>query len=1057
MRKIAFLFSILFFMGSMVINAQTRVITGKVTSAEDDSPIPGVSIVVQGTTLGTVTDIDGNYSVQVPQDAQTLVFSFVGMATQEVSIDNRNTINVKLELQTIGVDEVVVTAMGISRDRKQLGYASSSIGGEEFSESEVINPMNALQGKVAGVDISSAPGPGATQNVIIRGASSFGNNQPLYVVDGVPINNTQVRSGDNLNFNVDFGSGLNALNPNDIESMTVLKGAGATALYGSRAANGVILIQTKSGSNTGDKLKIAYDGSIAVLNVGRIPDRQDQFGQGWSGFHALDENGNWGPKYDGSIRPWGYIVNNSQLLKPYAFVESRIRDFYDFGISHKNAVSATGGNENTQYFMSVSHNSTDGVLPEDVDTYKRTTLSAKGSQKWNALTLSSSVNYSNENSKGVPSGQGNTTFRSLWEIPEDYSVVDMRDYNSQFYNLNNYFTPYGVNPYFSLFEHGGEQVRHKVYGKIEANLDITSTLRATYRFGGDLEHSNTESWQAKIDIPQEAPSYNAQKNQPGRYRIDKRNRYETNHDLFLNYDEFLTEMINLTALVGININERGQTRASGEILALDVPGFYNLANGTSDPVASQYKEKRRLWGAFTNIGFGYDDYLYLTATARNDWSSTLPLENNSYFYPTISASFILDEFAQKMGMNVSGIDFAKLRTSYGLAGNDAGVYNIYPVYQKGFLNNPGYPEVDDTEFPLNGINSWMISNQLGSPDLAPEITKEFEVGLEMNLFSNRLGFDFSYYNKLTEGLISLQPLDPSSGYTSIVSNIGDVRNKGVELLLYGSPIKTNSFAWTISTNYSKNNNKVEKLAEGEIFLGGFGGAGIVAIEGEELGLFKTQVTQTVEIDGVEHIVVDGNGMPVATPDEVVLKDKSINEDFRAGLTNTFAYKGLSLSATLDLRYGGYIYSYQKDYMHWTGSGPETVYNDRQPFVIPNSVRLVGEEYVENDIPVASTDLHTFYSAGGFEQTDAFFIDRSYLKLRNVILAYNLPKSVAQRIKMENVKLTFVADNILLWTPAENRYIDPETTTFGNDIAAKFGEFGANPTNQTYTFGLSFMF
>ena len=1056
MKKIAFFLSMLLFMGNLVVNAQTKTVSGAVTSSEDGTPIPGVSVSVKGTTLGTVTDTEGEFSLEVPEDAKVLVFSFVGMKTEEISISG-SVVNAALQSEVIGVEEVVVTALGISRERKSIGYASSSVNGEEIADAKVVNPMNALQGKVAGVDISSAPGPGATQNVIIRGASSFGNNQPLYVVDGVPIVNSQVTTGSSLNFNVDFGSGLNSVNPDDIENMTVLKGAAATALYGSRAANGVILITTKSGKDTNGKMQISYDGSVSMLRVGRIPERQDEFGQGWSGHHALDENGNWGPRYDGKDRVWGYVVDNSQQIKPFAYVDSRIRDFYDFGFSHKNALSVSGGNESTTYFVSGSYNDVDGVMPEDVDTYKRTTLATKGSHKWNRIKLSSSVNYSNEKTKAVPSGQGGSVFRSLWEIPEDYSVVDFKDYNNKFNNLNNYFTPYGVNPYFSLFENGSKQVRHKVYGKIQADVNITDDLLFTYRFGGDVEHTNSEAWVAKIDIPTDAPSYNDQKNNPGSYSEDKRTRYEINHDVILNYTKEINEKFNLNALAGVNFNKRGYSRTSGEVTALNVPGFYNLTNGLADPVASQYEEKRRLFGVFGNLEVGYNEYLYVTLTARNDWSSTLPLDNNSYFYPGVTGSLLLSEVAKKLDMNVNKIDFAKLRVAYGWTGNDAAPYVIYPVYEKGYIDNPGYPNVDDLTFPLNSINSWMISNQLGSPDLSPEITKEFETGLEMAFFKNRLGFDFSYYNRLTEDLISNQPLDPSSGYTSIVSNIGDVRNKGIEVLLFGSPVRTKNFEWRMSVNYSRNKNKVESLAEGEIFLGGYGGAGIVAIEGEKMGLFKTQVTQTVEIDGVEHIVVDGNGMPIATPDEVVLKDKSINEKYRAGLTNTFKYKNISLSATLDLRYGGYIYSYQKDYMHWTGSGPETVYNDRQPFVIPNSVRLVNGEYVENTIPVASTDLHTFYSAGGFDQTDNFFIDRSYLKLRDVVLSYDLPKSVANRLGFVKIKASLVASNILLWTPKENQYIDPETTTFGNDISAKFGEFGANPTNQSYTFGLSLMF
>ena len=1054
MKKIALLLAI-FAIGLQSVFAQTSEISGTVTSADDGSTIPGVSVAVKGTTLGTITDLDGKYSLKVPQDAETLIFSFVGMEAQEVPITG-NVIDVAMEEETVGLNEVVVTALGISKERKSLGFASTSVGSEEFSESKVVNPMNALQGKVAGVDISTAPSPGGTQNVIIRGASSFGNNQPLYVIDGVPITNNQVLTGTALNWNVDFGSGLNAVNPDDIETMTVLKGAAATALYGSRAANGVILIKTKSGKNTNGEMRISYDGSFTIQNVGRIPERQSTFGQGWSGDHALDENGNWGPKYDGSMRLWGFIVNNSQLLKPYSFVESRVRDFYDYGIGYKNAISASGGNENTTYFMSLSHNNTDGVLPEDFDTYERVTISSKGSHKWGNVKLTSSINYSNERTKAVPSGQGNSVFRSLWEIAEDYSIVDFKDYNDPFFNLDNYFTPYGINPYFSLFENGSEQKRNKFYGKVQLDVDITKDLSLMYRFGGDFEATNSEAWVAIIDIPEDAPSFNGQSLDPGNYEISKRTRYEFNHDAYIKYSKTLTDKLDIDALIGINVNERNYTRVWGTLTALDVPGYYDLSNGTADAVADQHKTERRLWGLFGNVEIGYNDYLYFTLTARNDWSSTLPLENNSYFYPGVTGSIILSEWANQNGVDLKGIDFAKIRVAYGWTGNDANVYDIYPVFQKGFIDNPGFPNVDDLELPLNGINSWMISNQLGSPDLSPEITKEYELGLEMTFFSNRLGFDFSYYNKLTEGLIDLQPLDPSSGYTSIVSNIGDVRNKGIELNVYGSPLKTRDFEWIISANYSQNDNKVESLAEGEVFLDGYGGAGIVAVEGKEMGLFKTQVTQTVMIDGKEHIVVDGNGMPVASPDEVVL-DKSVNEDFRAGLTNTFKYKNWSFGGTLDLRYGGYIYSYQKDYMGWTGSGLETTFNDRNPFVIPNSVIKVGDDYVENTTPVASTDLHTFYSTGAFNQTDEFFIDRSYLKLREVKLSYELPKNIVQRIGLASVRASLVAGNILLWTPAENQYIDPETTTFGNDIGAKFGEFGGNPTNQNYTFGLSVTF
>ena len=1057
MKRFVFVLSLLCFVGFNLLQGQGVQVTGNVTSADDGSALPGVSIVVKGTTIGAVTDFEGNYSITIPDANATLMYSFVGTLTQEIGVAGRTVVDVLLVSSSTELDEVVVTALGISRDKKGVGYATTEVSGKDIADAQVINPMNALQGRVAGVDISSAPGPGGTQNVLIRGASSFGNNQPLYVVDGVPIVNTQNRGGDNLNFGVDFGSGINALNPDDIESMTILKGAAATALYGSRAANGVILITSKKGKDTGGKMNINYDGSFSLSRIGRIPERQDSFGQGWSGYHALDENGNWGSKYTGKDRVYGYIVDNSQMIKPYEFVESRVRDFYDLGQNFKNSLSLSGGNEKTTYYVSASQNSIDGVYPGAVDVYDRTTLSTRGEHKWKSVTISSSVNWSSEEQMGVPSGQGNTVFRSLWEIAEDYSVVDMADYNDKFWNLDNYFTPYGVNPYFALNENGSKQNKNKLFGKVQVDWNILESLRATYRFGGDYENSLSQTWIGKIDIPTTANSYNANKLDPGSYSNSQRIRFETNHEAFLNFTKTFGKF-DLDVMAGLNINERSYRGLNGFLSSLDVPGFYTLSNGTVDAVASQAGQFRRLWGVLGNVDMNYDGIYYLTISARNDHSSTLPLENNSYFYPGATASIIISELLERYGSGVEAIDFAKLRVAYGWTGNDAPPNVIYPDYVVGGSNNPGYPGVDDLIFPLYGINSWMVSNSLGSPDLAPEITKEFEVGADMVFFQNRLGFEFSYYNKVTEGLISGQPLDPSTGYTRITSNIGDVQNIGVEVLVYGSPVRTNTFEWSISANYSQNKNEVLSLAEGEIFLGGYGGLSIVAIEGEEMGLFKAQVTQKVDVNGQEKIVVDGAGIPIDTPDEVVIKDKSINEKFRAGLTNSFRYKGLTLSATLDLRYGGYIYSYQKDYMGWTGSGPETVFNDRNPFVVPNSVQQLADgSYVENSTPVATADLHTFYSEGAFERAENFLLDRSYLKLRDVRLTYELPSKMVSRIKLSSIRVSLIASNILLWTPTENRYIDPETTTFGNDISAKFGEFGAGPTNQVYSVALSLAF
>jgi len=998
--------------------------------------------------------------MKIPQSATTLVFSFVGMKTINVPVTRQNIYRVKMETETIGVDEVVVTAMGMTKAAKTVGYATTSVSGEDIASSETVNPMNAIQGKVAGIQITSAPGPGSTQNVFIRGASSFSNNQPLYIIDGVPMVNEQNQTGDALNYQADFGSGINSINPDNITEMTVLKGAAATALYGSRAANGVIMITTKNGRNTNGKMVIAYDGSISLARVGRLPERQSQFGQGWSGMRALDENGNWGAPYDGQDRVWGNVVDNSQLVKPYKFLDDRVRDFYDIGLSYKNSISASGGDQNTTYFLSFSQNNVDGVIPTDKDSYKRYTITTNGSHKTDKIEISSSVNYSYEETSSVPSGQGTTVFRSLWEIPEDISIVDMEDYNSKYYNLDNYFTPYGINPYYSLNENGAEQKKNTFFGKAEASYNILDNLKFTYRFSGDIENSTTEAWIAKIEFT--PGSYNDLRggpSNPGSYEITKRTRYEYNHDLLLTFNKDLNSDFSLNAMVGANFNQRGYDYNKGSISSLDVAGYYNLSNSLTDAIAEQYKRKRRLSGIFASADLGYKNYAFLSVTARNDWSSTLPEGNNDFFYPGITGSFVFSDFLKDRSIDTGALSFGKLRLAYGKTGNDADPYQINSVFISAESDNPGYPNVDDLTFPLNGVQSWEVSNQLGNPNLDPEITKEVELGLDVRFFNNRLGLDVALYKKKTEGLITALPIDPSSGYTSQLTNLGDVENKGIELTFNATPLKARNFSWDLSYNFTTNKNKVTKLPEGEISIAGFGGMTIVAIKGEELGLFKTYVPRTITDDGIEKVVVDGNGNVMQSADMQVIKNRSINEDFQMGLTNTFRWKGFTLSATLDFHYGGYIYSYTKDYMHWTGSAVESTMNDRQPFIVPNSV-VQNEDgtYSENTTPVTSNTFHTFYGDYGAFESDAYnIIDRSFLKLREASIAYTVPNKIVERFKIQDLRFSFVVGNILLWTPADNQYIDPETTTFGNDLDARFGEFGANPTNQSYTFGLSLKF
>lgn len=738
-----------------LLTAQDATVQGIVVSSEDNEPVVGASVLVVGTSLGVTTDIDGKFVIQnVPGTAKEIRVSYIGMQSQNMAI-SKGMMRIVLKIDAQVLDEVVVTAMGISRNKKALGYAATSVKGDEIANSRTVNPMNALQGKVAGVDISTAPGPGATQNVIIRGASSFGNNQPLYVVDGVPITNEQNRSGDDLNDQVDFGSGINALNPDDIADMTVLKGAAATALYGSRAANGVVMITTKSGQNTHGKVQVVYDGGYTISRVGRLPDEQTQFGQGWSGMSGgpnLHENGNWGAAYDGKDRVWGNIVDDEQLVKPYAYLKNRVRDFYDLGRNYKNALSLSGGTERTNYFVSLSQNSVDGVIPTSQDSYNRYTLATRGSHQAGKVKVSTSINVSAEKTKAVGSGQGASLHRSLYEIANDISIVDLKDYNNKFHNLDNYFTYYGTNPYYVLHENGAVQRKYKFFGKFQLDYDVLKELKATYRFGGDYETSRSDTHIAPTQITEGSNNDGYVTEVAGNYTEKRIERMQLNHDFMLSYNHNFGEDLSLGVIAGFNANERKYSELSGSVNSIDVPGFYNLTNSRQPAVSEQYKSTRRLVGLYMNADLGFRDYLYLTLTARNDWSSTLPQKNNSYFYPGATLSFLLTDFLEKKGVNTGIVDFAKMRVAYGMTGNDADLYYVYDRFVAASSSNPGYPNVDDLTFPLNGVNSYSVSNRLGNSNLKPELTSEFEVGLEANFFKNRVGIDFSYYNRYTKDL-----------------------------------------------------------------------------------------------------------------------------------------------------------------------------------------------------------------------------------------------------------------------------------------------------------------
>jgi len=1050
MKKLTIFLAFLLFVGFQA--AAQMQISGTVTGATDGLSIPGVSVVVKGNpTIGTTTDINGNYSFSVPSSTETLVFSFVGMKTQEVAINGRNVIDVVMEEQVLEMDAVVVTAIGIKRETKALGYSAATVGSDDITKTRENNVVQSLQGKIAGVQVSGSSGePGSSVSIAIRGHSSINGNEPLYVVDGIPLTNSRVGSDDELNGGFDLGNGINAINPNDVESMTILKGAAATALYGSRASNGAVIITTKSGEK-GKGFGVSYNGSYGVSQVLRTPTFQNEFGQGWDGYNLLIENGSWGPEFNGETRIFGHVVDGERQVKPYVAQEDNYKDFWDLGRSQQHSLSVSGADEKTSYFFSYSYADQDGIYPTDADSYTRNTFSLRGDRKIERVTVSSAINYTSEDASSVPTGQGLTVVNTAMQVPRDYSLVDAEDYTNKFYSVDNWYSPYSItNPYYVLNEYGNEVHKNKVFGKLQLDVDLAEWADFTYRFGGDLDVFKLKSWNA-VTIPVEgSPNYNSSTSDLGRVSHRQHQSYQLNHDFLLNLNKDISSDFNVNGVGGLNLNERKRDFVDMAVNGLDIPGFYHISNSASSPTVDQNLFHRRLVGLFGQVEMSYKNMLYMTLTARNDWSSTLPKDNNSYFYPGATFSFLVSEVLPDNVKNI--VSFAKVRASYGKTGNDASEYLLDPVFIQSEVFNP----FRDLNFPLNGTNAFEVSNILGNQTLQPEITTEFEVGADIRLFKNRVGIDFAYFDKDVEDQILNLRIPASTGYTSQTMNLGLINAKGFELGVNLVPIKTKDFEWAMNINYNKITTEVVELAAGldNVFLAGFDGTGIYAKVGEPMGVFMTTGVAKTD-DG--RTIVDNGGIPKSANEPSVIGKAEY--DFTAGMTNSLSYKGINLAFTIDLRQGGMFYSRTKDILYFTGNSVETTYNDRQPFVVPNSVvevldaddNVVG--YEENTVPIAKGDMDNFYNNGGFDGGSSAIIDKSFVKLRNVTLSYNLPEEMLNKLPLQSATVSLIGTNLLLWTPEDNSFIDPEISTWGTDIDGMFGEYSGTPSSRTYSISL----
>ena len=1045
--------------------AQQKTVTGVVVESETGEPVIGASVVVKGLGgVGAATDEAGRFTIKdIPSSATTLMVSYIGMRTKEVAI--KPNLRILLDSEAQNLNDVIVTAMGISRQLKTLGYAAQTLDEEELVQGHVTDVTSALAGKVAGVQINATSGdPGQTNSVIIRGISSInGNNQPLYVIDGVPLQSTSILSQQQQNAT----GGIQNVNPNDIESMTVLKGAAATALYGSRAANGVIVITTKNGKKTdGRNFQISYDGNVQWRSVSMLPEFQNRFGQGWNGVQTYIENGSWGPELDGSMQVYGPIWNNQQLIHKYSAVKNNIKDFFDTGVStgHNVALSGVSNDNKMTYYLSYSYTSDDGIMPNDKDTYKRNTIAYRGSYQANDwFKLSSNVNFATSATNTVGAYQGTSVIDGLYEFPRDLSLVDRRNLNSAFDTPEAWYTPYGItNPYWAIENNYMHNDAKQVFGKIQADINPVKPLTLTYRFGFDYNDYDYKIGYPQINLDDALIDNDygyppSSMNQSGHVYSRYHRSYELNHDFLANFaDKYLDDKLDINVNVGVNMNERYSTYMYGQADDLTFEtGFWTLSNGATWKYLAESQNKRRLVGLFADATIGWDEMLYLGLTARNDWSSTLPIDANSYFYPGATMSWIFSKLIPENNI----LNFGKLRMALGKTGNDASTYLIYPNYVQAYSH--GYYGSYLTNFPFYGVNAFQASNTIGSASLRPEMTTEYEVGFNVALLKNRINIDFGYYNRTTNDQIFTLPVDPATGYSYMVTNFGKVRNSGIELLVNTVPIRTKNFRWELGFNFSKNNNKVVSLPESleggmvniNEFSAGNDAVYMRAVEGLPIGELYTYMPQ---YNDEGKLIVDANGMPILST-EVQDTGKNVNADWTGGVTTMFTYKGFSLGATLDVRKGGYMFSRTKNLMQFTGNGAVTTYNGRNPFVIPNSVY---EDGTENTTPIYMGDgtyQQWFNDYGANQGGEFYLIDRSFVKLRNITLAYQLPKKVVRQLYLSDVTLSLFCNNVFTWTHKGNRYIDPETSSDGNDLDGMFGETYSNPSCRTFGFNVGIKF
>lgn len=1043
------------------VYAQQKTVTGTVMNA-DGTLLQGITVQVKGTTTATATDASGTFSLNVPNNS-TLVFTGVGFKAQELNTLNQSEFSIVMESESQTLEQVVVTAAGIKRVEKTIGYAISQVDPNTLLQKSEPDMLKGLEGKVAGVDIRSSQGtPGAATRIQIRGnASFFGDNQPLFIVDGVPYSNPTLSTTSALAGGGAYGNGIADLDPNDIASMNVLKGSAASALYGSRASNGVIIITTKSGSvsRTRKGTEVTARSSISIEQIANLPDYQNKYGTGSLGI-ASNANGSWGAEFKpgDSLTAWSSIASAYPELfptgkVPYRAYPNNVKDMFKNGIVTENSVGFNSGDEKNSFSLTTSLLDHTGYVPNN--NYMKTSVSAGGSSKLSfGLNIRGNFSYSRSKQQGGLFGENQLSTstvssqfaRTLFLGRSWDPDVPFEDKNG---NSISWVGDQADNPKWAAKYNRQTSFDERLTAVVHADFNITKWMKVDYNFGNNVFYlDRTEIMEV------------SSRNTKGKLALDNLRNQELESTLLLSLDPEINETFSVKGTLGTSYNQRTTTRERGrggyraDNVGYITRGLYTLDNfvDAERDILNTFS-RRRLLGVFGEVTLGYKNYAFITGTARNDVSSTLPTSNRSYFYPSVSASLIFSD-ALKIQGNV--LDYGKLRGGYAKVGRDADPYNVFNIYSLGnsFLGEPaGGVSVD-----ANGGGS-----------LKPEFTKELELGIELSFLQRRIHLDFTYYDKNSHDLLAAITTPSSTGYRSLFTNFGGIRNRGQEIELTVRPIVTKDFSWEARGVFTRNRNIVTELTKGVTSMNLGGGFSDITTQfevGKPWGfLYGTTVLRD---SATGQVLIDPKtGSMIEDPTNRMIGNP--NPKYKMGITNTFRYKEFYLTGLFDMTKGGDLYSITVQSELGRGVTEDT--KDRgTAWIIPGVYgdAVTGKAILQDGKPIpnqsrlSTNDLYFSPSGGNtyaINSTSNFSVyDATVYRLREITIGYNLPGTLLKNSWISSATVSVTGRNLWYLAPGFPKYthFDPESSSFGSSSVQGL-EFSAAPTTKRIGLNLSVTF